>query len=139
MALPGKHPTEVHRFHGQGRSTPLGPGPWQSQSRRRIEKATMSREVKHQMGRSVGVPPEWTSVLAVIAHPDDASFGLGAILDTFVFAGAKVEILCLTHGQAWTLEGAPGDPLPCAGLSWLRRWTCSARLATRWLTARMGP
>lgn len=69
----------------------------------------MSREVKHQMGRSVGVPPEWTSVLAVIAHPDDASFGLGAILDAFVFAGAKVEILCLTHGAAWTLEGAPGD------------------------------
>ena len=69
----------------------------------------MNREVKHRMGRSVGVPPEWTSVLAVIAHPDDASFGLGAILDAFVFAGAKIEVLCLTHGQAWTLEGAPGD------------------------------
>src|SRR5450631_1776653 len=69
----------------------------------------MNREVKHRMGRSAGVPPEWTSVLAVIAHPDDASFGLGAILDAFVFAGAKVEVLCLTHGQAWTLEGAPGD------------------------------
>jgi LmbE family N-acetylglucosaminyl deacetylase len=48
-------------------------------------------------------------VLAVIAHPDDASFGLGAILDAFVFAGAAVEMLCLTHGQAWTLRGAPGD------------------------------
>ena len=69
----------------------------------------MNREVKHRMGRSVGVPPKWTSVLAVIAHPDDASFGLGAILDAFVFTGAKVEVLCLTHGQAWTLEGAPGD------------------------------
>jgi LmbE family N-acetylglucosaminyl deacetylase len=67
------------------------------------------REAKHRMSRSAGVPPEWTSVLAVIAHPDDASFGLGAILDAFVFAGAKVEVLCLTHGQAWTLEGAPGD------------------------------
>jgi N-acetylglucosamine malate deacetylase 2 len=69
----------------------------------------MSREVKHRMGRSVGVPPEWTSVLAVIAHPDDASVGLGAILDAFVFAGVKVEVLCLTHGQTWSLEGAPGD------------------------------
>src|ERR1035437_3750620 len=69
----------------------------------------MNREVKHRMGRSAGVPPEWTSVLAVIAHPDDTSFGLGAILDAFVFAGAKVDVLCLTHGQAWTLEGAPGD------------------------------
>jgi LmbE family N-acetylglucosaminyl deacetylase len=69
----------------------------------------MNREVKQRMGRSVGVPPEWTSVLAVIAHPDDASVGLGAILDAFVFAGVRVEVLCLTHGQAWTLEGAPGD------------------------------
>jgi LmbE family N-acetylglucosaminyl deacetylase len=48
-------------------------------------------------------------VLAVIAHPDDASSGLGAILDAFVLAGARVEVLCLTHGQAWTLDEAPGD------------------------------
>ncbi|MHB8186039.1 MAG: PIG-L deacetylase family protein [Dermatophilaceae bacterium] len=69
----------------------------------------MSREVMARMSRSVGVPPAWTSVLAVIAHPDEASRGLGAILDAFIFAGAKVEVLCLTHGQAWTLQGAPGD------------------------------
>jgi LmbE family N-acetylglucosaminyl deacetylase/uncharacterized OsmC-like protein len=48
-------------------------------------------------------------VLAVMAHPDDASYGLGAILDAFVFGGAKVDVLCLTHGQTWTLHGAPGD------------------------------
>ena len=69
----------------------------------------MSIEVMAQMSRSVGVPPVWTSVLVVMAHPDEASFGLGAILDAFVFAGARVEVLCLTHGQAWTLQGAPGD------------------------------
>jgi LmbE family N-acetylglucosaminyl deacetylase len=48
-------------------------------------------------------------VLAVIAHPDDASSGLGAVLDAFVIAGAKVDVLCLTHGQTWTLDEAPGD------------------------------
>jgi N-acetylglucosamine malate deacetylase 2 len=69
----------------------------------------MGREVMAQMSRRVGVPQVWTSVLAVIAHPDEASFGLGALLDAFVFAGARVEVLCLTHGQAWTLQGAPGD------------------------------
>jgi len=69
----------------------------------------MTREVMARMSERAGVPPAWTSVLAVIAHPDEASFGLGAILDAFIFAGAKVEVLCLTHGQAWTLEGAPGD------------------------------
>ena len=54
-------------------------------------------------------PPNWTSVLAVVAHPDDESFGLAAILDAFIFAGASVQMLCLTHGQTWTLAEAPGD------------------------------
>src|SRR5665811_2636750 len=72
------------------------------QGRRPIQEVSMSREVMAQMSRSVGVPPAWTSVLAVIAHPDEASPGLGAILDAFVIAGVKVEVLCLTHGQAWT-------------------------------------
>lgn len=75
----------------------------------------MSREVTARMGTSAGVPPVWTSVLAVIAHPDEASSGLGAILDAFVFAGAKVDVLCLTHGQAWTLQGAPGAPAALRG------------------------
>jgi LmbE family N-acetylglucosaminyl deacetylase len=69
----------------------------------------MTREVTAPMGTSAAVPPAWTSVLAVIAHPDEASSGLGTVLDAFVFAGAKVDVLCLTHGQAWTLQGAPGD------------------------------
>jgi len=71
-----------------------------------------------RVGWRVGVPPTWAAVLAVIAHPDEGAFGLdpdeatlglGAVLDAFVFAGARVEVLCLTHGQAWTLPGAPGD------------------------------
>ena len=59
--------------------------------------------------RNAGVLPEWTSVLAVVAHPDDESFGLGAILDAFTRTGATVEVLCLTHGEASTLHGASGD------------------------------
>jgi N-acetylglucosamine malate deacetylase 2 len=55
------------------------------------------------------IPPGWTSVLVVIAHPDDESFGLGAVLDAFITAGVRVEVLCLTHGQVWTLDEAPGD------------------------------
>lgn len=68
----------------------------------------MSSEVPAQM-RGAGIPPAWRSVLTVIAHPDDESFGLGPVLDAFMVAGIKVEVLCLTHGQAWTLPGAPGD------------------------------
>ena len=69
----------------------------------------MHSEVKARVSKSAGVPPMWTSVLAVMAHPDEASTGLGAILDAFVVAGAKVDVLCLTHGQVWTLDEAPGD------------------------------
>ena len=50
-----------------------------------------------------GAMPPWRSVLAVVAHPDDESFGLGAILDGFARQGAVVSVLCLTRGEASTL------------------------------------
>ena len=71
-----------------------------------IEKAAMISEVKTQCAL---FPPVWKSVLAVVAHPDDGSVGLGAILDAFFTAGARVRVLCLTHGETWTLHAAPGD------------------------------
>jgi len=69
----------------------------------------MSSEAMTQTSRHADALPAWTSVLAVVAHPDDESFGLGALLDAFARAGAGVEVLCLTHGEASTLHGAPGD------------------------------
>lgn len=42
-------------------------------------------------------------MLAVCAHPDDESFGLGAALHQLASAGARVAVLCLTHGEASTL------------------------------------
>ena len=77
--------------------------------RRTIEEETMSSENMTGTSRNAAVLPDWTSVLAVVAHPDDESFGLGALLDTFTGVGARVEVLCLTHGEASTLHGAPGD------------------------------
>lgn len=53
--------------------------------------------------------PGWDRVLAVVAHPDDESFGLGAVLSTFAAAGAAVDVLCLTRGEASTLRGAHGN------------------------------
>lgn len=55
--------------------------------------------------------PPWRSVLAVVAHPDDESFALGALLHTFADAGARVSVLCLTRGEASTLHGIAGDLL----------------------------
>ena len=43
------------------------------------------------------------SMLAVCAHPDDESFGLGAVLSTCVGRGVDTRVLCLTHGEASTL------------------------------------
>ena len=53
--------------------------------------------------------PSWTAVLAVVAHPDDESFGLGAVLSAFIDAGARATVLCLTRGEASTLHGVPGE------------------------------
>lgn len=53
--------------------------------------------------------PTWSSALAVVAHPDDESFGLGAILDAFTEAGTTVAVLCLTRGEASTIQGVPGE------------------------------
>lgn len=56
----------------------------------------------------MGKLPGWRSVLAVVAHPDDESFGLGAVLSAFG-AGAQVSVLCFTHGEASSLHGVAGD------------------------------
>jgi len=53
--------------------------------------------------------PPWRSVVAVVAHPDDESFGLGAVLAGFADAGAAVAVLCFTHGESSTLHGVQGD------------------------------
>ena len=53
--------------------------------------------------------PAWGRVLAVVAHPDDESFGLGGVLSAFVAGGAQVSVLCFTHGEASTLHGVDGD------------------------------
>lgn len=44
--------------------------------------------------------------LAVVAHPDDESFGLGAVLAALVADGRPVRVLCFTHGEASTLGAA---------------------------------
>ena len=48
-------------------------------------------------------------LLAVVAHPDDESFGLGALLAEASTAGWSIGVLCATHGEASTLHGVAGD------------------------------
>ena len=60
-------------------------------------------------GEPRGLLPPWPAVLAVVAHPDDESFGLGAIIDKMTSAGAAVHVLCYTRGEASTLNQAGTD------------------------------
>lgn len=53
--------------------------------------------------------PAFDSVLVVCAHPDDESFGLGALISTLTDAGSRITVLCYTHGEASTLHAVPGD------------------------------
>lgn len=48
------------------------------------------------------------NVVVACAHPDDESFGLGAIITTLVEAGARVLLVCFTRGEGSTL-GAGDD------------------------------
>ena len=47
--------------------------------------------------------PAVRRILAVCAHPDDESFGLGAVLTAFAAAGTEISLLCFTRGEASTL------------------------------------
>lgn len=67
----------------------------------------MSSDFRHKP--TSNALPAWSSVLAVVAHPDDESFGLGAILDAFNQAAARTAVLCLTRGEASTVHGVTGN------------------------------
>jgi N-acetylglucosamine malate deacetylase 2 len=69
----------------------------------------VSRPADPRAGRAGTMLPAWPSALVVIAHPDDESFGLGAIIDKMTSAGAAVHILCYTHGGASTLNQTQAD------------------------------
>jgi N-acetylglucosamine malate deacetylase 2 len=53
--------------------------------------------------------PRLKSVLAVCAHPDDESFGLGGVLSGLATAGTTCSVLCFTHGEASTLGAGTAD------------------------------
>ena len=56
------------------------------------------------------LPPRARAALAVFAHSDDETFGLGAVLDALVDAGTAVEGLCFTRGEASTLRPDVDNP-----------------------------
>jgi LmbE family N-acetylglucosaminyl deacetylase len=53
--------------------------------------------------------PPARRVLVVCAHPDDESFGLGAIIAAYVDSGTDVDVVCFTPGEASTLGAVKED------------------------------
>ncbi len=56
-------------------------------------------------GRPARRLPAVATLLAIVAHPDDESFGLGAVLSAFAASGTRCRTLCFTRGEASTLGG----------------------------------
>jgi LmbE family N-acetylglucosaminyl deacetylase len=65
------------------------------------------------VGSSAGWPrqalPAWRRALVVVAHPDDETFGLGAVIDALISAGSAVHVLCFTRGEASTINEGGAD------------------------------
>ncbi len=48
--------------------------------------------------------PESKTILAVLAHPDDESFGMGGTLALYARQGHNVYLICATRGEAGTVD-----------------------------------
>lgn len=66
----------------------------------------MNERVDELGAELVGPLPRYRRVIAICAHPDDESFGLGAIIAAFVDLATIVDLICLTRGEASTLNAA---------------------------------
>ncbi len=74
--------------------------------------------------------PRWRSVLVVVAHPDDETFGLGAVISHLIERGTTVHVLCFTHGESSTL----GNTSDLYALRDAELREASARLGVRSVT-----
>src|SRR5512139_368973 len=48
--------------------------------------------------------PPYATILAVLAHPDDESFGMGGTLAHYARSGCDVYLVCATRGEAGEMD-----------------------------------
>jgi N-acetylglucosamine malate deacetylase 2 len=73
------------------------------------ERPAGGRTVGGGVDRAGRLLPPWRSVLAVVAHPDDETFGLGAVIAQMTASGTAVHLLCFTRGEASTVNLTRAD------------------------------
>ncbi len=49
------------------------------------------------------------TLLVILAHPDDESFGMGGTLAKYAAEGAQVTLICATRGEAGIVDMSPED------------------------------
>jgi len=75
-----------------------------------------SKEIIQPVGKSVESPER---LLAVLAHPDDESFGPGGTLALYAARGVDVHLICATQGEVGTVK--PEDLAGYKDISQLRQ------------------
>ncbi|HEY2193137.1 MAG TPA: PIG-L deacetylase family protein, partial [Actinomycetospora sp.] len=58
------------------------------------------------------LPDDWTSALAVAAHPDDLEYGVSAAVASWTATGKRVTYLLVTRGEAGIATMAPEEAGP---------------------------
>ncbi len=66
---------------------------------------------KTPASEQVGLRPSLGGILHVYAHPDDESYGNPATIALYADRGARMDLICLTRGEAGETNGvcAPGE------------------------------
>jgi LmbE family N-acetylglucosaminyl deacetylase len=58
------------------------------------------------------LPDDWTTALAVVAHPDDLEYGVSAAVAAWAAAGKRVTYLLVTRGEAGIATMPPDEAGP---------------------------
>ncbi len=69
-------------------------------------------------------------LLAVLAHPDDESFGLGGTLALYAQRGVETHLVCATRGEAGTVDAEHLEGLRIDRRA--ARWTSCAAPQASW-------
>jgi len=65
-------------------------------------------------------------ILAVLAHPDDESFGMGGTLAYYARHGAQVDLVCATRGEAGDVDDAYLDDVKSVACLRTQELKCAA-------------